>query len=105
MRAQPEVPNAFGGTVTQLPLPRRPDTVRFTVRLGPDAAARLVELDRRIQRYLAQDRGYSPADIATRSIVVRRDEHEFLRREARRAGLTMNGFISKILDDPELTID
>lgn len=101
MRAQPDLPNAVTGTVTQL-RPPRSETIRFTVRLSPATAARLGELPQRLDRYL-DTKAYEPEPVVSHSLTVTHQVHSFLRREAQRTGMTVNGLITKLLDDNELT--
>ena len=85
-----------------MPPPRKPATVRFTVRLPTGDADRLVELGDRLDRYMLRPSGYLPAARSTRTLVMPKGEHEFLMREAAAAGLSISGFIAKILEDPSL---
>jgi hypothetical protein len=101
-RVQPNVPNAVTGNVTRLP-PPKPQTVRFTVRLPPDAASRLDELRSRLDRYADQNVQYKREPAKTHSLVVTAELHDFIKEEARMAQMTVNKFLARILTDPGLT--
>jgi hypothetical protein len=100
MRVQPDVPNAVTGTVTRLPV-RQERKIKLTVRLAPELAAKLPELQVRLDNYTNHP-NYPVVTQAVKQLSVNEAIHDFLRFESAYVGMTINGFIARILADERL---
>jgi hypothetical protein len=103
----PNTPNAVDGTSPSTSSPpggveEAIETVRLTVRLDPDLDDKLGELDWRLMQYVLGREGYDPEVQTIRTLVLKRETHDFIAEQAKSSKMTINAFLSKILSDERL---